>query len=293
MRYAGPYTWLLPAMALINAHSLMVLAFLAHDVSHSTVIRKKYIRIPLETLLWAMVLIPVTLWRRIHNQTHHNETNTLSDPDRRFLSSERNTQTTIYSHLILPNRYTARFKPLVGLQFIVYIYKHLIAAFVGREAFKNIVSHTPKYTFGQRCKLTAELSVVIAIQFGIFLAVGGRWQVFIWASPITILLASSCVMLYVFTNHFLNPLCEDTDPLMGSTSVAVPEWVDKLHTNFSYHTEHHLFPGMNSIHYPMISKLLQQHFPERYNRVPFRVAWMRLWLLNDFLTPNEAGEGQF
>ena len=144
MRYAGPYIWLLPIMSLINAHSLMVLAFLAHDVSHSTVTRKKYIRVPLETLLWAMVLIPVMLWRRIHNQTHHNETNTLSDPDRRFLNSERNASTTIYSHLILPNRYTTRFKPLVGLQFVAYIYKHLIAAFVRREALKKCRFPYPK-----------------------------------------------------------------------------------------------------------------------------------------------------
>ena len=57
------------------------------------------------------------------------------------------------------------------------------------------------------------------------------------------MLASSVVMGYIFTNHLPNPLCEHSDPLIGSTSVIVPRWIDWLHVNFSYHTEHYVFPA--------------------------------------------------
>jgi fatty acid desaturase len=97
-------------------------------------------------------------------------------------------------------------------------------------------------------------------------------------------------MLYVFTNHFLNPLCEHSDPLVGSTSVIVPRWMDWLHDNFSYHTEHHVFPGMNPRYYPEVSRLLQKHFPDRYNRVPFGEAWRRIWQQEEFISESKPAK---
>ena len=84
-------------------------------------------------------------------------------------------------------------------------------------------------------------------------------------------------MVYIFTNHSKNPLCESNDPLASSTSVAVPHVFDKLHQNFSFHTEHHLFPGMSSEHYPLVSELLKKEFPERYHRRAIGEVWHQLW----------------
>ena len=64
--------------------------------------------------------------------------------------------------------------------------------------------------------------------------------------------------------------------------------MDWLHDNFSYHTEHHVFPSMNPKFYPEVSRLLQEHFPERYNRIPLREAWRRLWLRDEFI--DETGK---
>jgi fatty acid desaturase len=111
-----------------------------------------------------------------------------------------------------------------------------------------------------------ELAVIVAFQVALGLFLGSWWR-YVLAVPVPLLVASSVAMIYIFTNHFLNPLCEKADPLVGATSVSVPKFFDWLHDNNSYHTEHHLFPSMNPRFYPMVSALLTEHFPDRYNRL--------------------------
>ncbi|MEL7086528.1 MAG: fatty acid desaturase, partial [Cyanobacteria bacterium J06597_1] len=53
----------------------------------------------------------------------------------------------------------------------------------------------------------------------------------------------------------------------------VPKILDVLHLNFSYHTEHHVFPGVNSDYYPQVQALLLEHFPGRFNLLPAMTAW--------------------
>ena len=88
---------------------------------------------------------------------------------------------------------------------------------------------------------------------------------------------------HVFTNHFLNLLGDGTDPVKATTSVIVPTWFDRLHFNFSYHTEHHLFPNMNSEYYPALSRILAEHFGREYNRILIGSAWSQLWKLESFV----------
>ena len=63
------------------------------------------------------------------------------------------------------------------------------------------------------------------------------------------------------------------DPLINSVSLRVPKLFDLLHLNFSYHTEHHIFPAMNSDYYPVLQELLKTHYPERFNLVNGEQAW--------------------
>jgi fatty acid desaturase len=62
-----------------------------------------------------------------------------------------------------------------------------------------------------------------------------------------------------------------------ATSVIVSPLLDWMHLNFSFHTEHHLFPAMDGRFLPLVSRLLQEHFPARYHRVPIACAWRRAW----------------
>jgi fatty acid desaturase len=103
-----------------------------------------------------------------------------------------------------------------------------------------------------------ELVVIILFQIGIFNAVGRNLVAYLFASPICYLFTSAIFNTYIFTNHFLNPVTEHSDPLLGTTTVEVPTLINKLHFNFAYHTEHHLFPSMNSKFCPELSKIFTE-----------------------------------
>lgn len=121
-----------------------------------------------------------------------------------------------------------------------------------------------------------------------FYSVGGRWLLFLWAGPLAYLTASGVVMAYIWTNHMLNPLCEHNDPLVATTSVSVPKVINWLHSNFSFHTEHHVFPSLNSDYYPLVSALLKERYSDRYNQLPIAEAWRKLWRREEFLDLNAS-----
>ncbi|MDM3849029.1 MAG: fatty acid desaturase [Aphanizomenon gracile PMC644.10] len=81
------------------------------------------------------------------------------------------------------------------------------------------------------------------------------------------------LIFYIYTNHLLCPMTNVNDPLINSLSIRVPKLFDLLHLNFSYHTEHHIFPGMNSDYAPMVQELLQTHYPKRFNLLNAGKAW--------------------
>ncbi|NJO76538.1 MAG: fatty acid desaturase, partial [Leptolyngbyaceae cyanobacterium RM1_406_9] len=83
-------------------------------------------------------------------------------------------------------------------------------------------------------------------------------------------------MFYIFTNHMLCQMTSINDPLVNSVSLKIPKLFDVLHLNFSYHTEHHIFPGINSDYYPVVQKLLQTYHPKRFNLLEAREVWRLL-----------------
>lgn len=282
LRAAGAW-WVMLPVSLLIGHSMACLLFLAHDVSHSSVVGSRAAKRSLELLLWGLNVIPPTLWRRLHNHTHHVENNTVRDTDRPYRASENTVAVWAYNRLFFPNRRTPLHGPLVPFHFITYIVRHVVTALLPAGRRPSIVTFKPNYTAAHRFAILAELLVICAIQFGIWRLMSGDWLRYVFAVPIPLLAASSVAMAYIWTNHMLNPLCEHADPLVGSTSVVVPRWVDWLHDNFSYHTEHHVFPSMNPRYYPEVSRLLEHHFPDRYNRIRFGNAWRRIWQQDEFI----------
>jgi fatty acid desaturase len=276
--------WLLLPISLILGHSMACLLFLAHDVSHNAVVRNRFLRKTLEMTLWGVNMIPPSLWRRVHNQTHHVETNTVGDPDRVFRKSEGTISAILYNRIFLPNRKTPLRHPFVLFHFTTYIARHVLTFLMPGNHKLPIVTAKPLYSFSEKRAILFEMVIIVLIQCFIWFSMKQDWQRYFLAVPIPLLMASAVAMSYIFTNHFLNPLCEYTDPLLGSTSVIVPKWIDWLHDNFSYHTEHHVFPGMNPRYFPKVSVLLAEHFPDRYQRIPFREAWRRLWAAEEFIS---------
>jgi fatty acid desaturase len=81
-----PHVWW-PVLGLVVGNSVSILSFYAHDVTHRSVTTNKYLLYPTELLLWGLIFVPASLWRRVHG-THHAHTNGDDDPDRRFLAQE-------------------------------------------------------------------------------------------------------------------------------------------------------------------------------------------------------------
>jgi fatty acid desaturase len=275
--------WLAILASLVLGHSQACLVFLGHDLSHNAIVKDARIRRPLELLIWGLNLIPPSLWFRVHNQNHHPETNTLKDTDRVYRACEETRANRLYNRLFHPNRKTPLRHPIVLVHFVTYIIRHLVAALMPEDRKPSVVTFKPSYSPALKRQILTELAIIAAFQVALWFFFRGSWWRYVLAVPVPIILASCVAMTYLFTNHFLNPLCEKADPLIGATSVEVPRFFDWLHDNNSYHTEHHLFPGMNPRYYPLVSGLLRQHFPNRYNRMPIGEAWRRIWAQDEFI----------
>jgi fatty acid desaturase len=268
-----PHRILWAPVVLIIGNSSACLAFLAHDFAHRSVIKNRTLLYPLELVLWGFNLFPPTLWRRIHG-AHHAHTNGTDDPDRRFLTSELSLSGTVAAATLYPNRY--RWNVGFWLQWSVYGIRHALAAlFYSGSSKPGYVTAKPLYQPGDRFWIALEIGIIAAWQITLCLFLGGAYKL-IYVTVIPLAFTSAIVSWYFFTNHSLNPIDDGNDILAASTSVIVPPVFGLLHSNFCYHTEHHLFPTMNPAYYPLVSKLLQQHFPERYQRISIWRAWSML-----------------
>ena len=270
------------AMALIlfgtiAGHSLAAIGFLSHELTHGVIIRNKQFLFFAEKFFWGIALVSPTMWRRAHNQTHHPYLNTPKDCDRRFLETEKTTFHRWYVFLIYPNAEMFPWNPLIWTYMNLYFLRNTIAVFLNGGKCIPIVPAMPCYRKGDGRKVMLDVLFILAIFCMLFFVGGFSLIRFSEMIVVSQLVASIIVMAYIFTNHMLNPITTESDAIGGSTSVIVPAWLDWLHTHYSYHTEHHVFPTLNSDYYPQLSLLLQKRFPDKYRRIPIRDAWRQLW----------------
>ena len=78
-RFVRPVYW--PILTIVIGHSLACLAFLAHELSHRSIIRDSKTIRGLELLFWSLNFFPPTLWDKLHNESHHARPNTLLAAD--------------------------------------------------------------------------------------------------------------------------------------------------------------------------------------------------------------------
>lgn len=292
------YRWIhdSPAMApvagLIIGHSLSCFGFLGHEISHNAVVRNRTLRYPL--LLWTFGLnfVSPTMWNRLHNDAHHGNAGTPGDPDRPFLEDEHSPVTAWYARIFYPSSESWK-TILVFVHFVSYLLRNMAGVFYPAGSKPAIITSKPAYQSRERWWIAAEILLMLTMQFGVWLAVGANWWAFTWASIVPLCISSAVIMAYVFTQHFLNSIEHDTDPINGTTSLIVPKWIDWLHCNFSFHTEHHVFPTMNSEYYPLVSQALREEAGSDYTRIPARSAWRELWKVKMFrrLSTPPAGTG--
>lgn len=92
------------------------------------------------------------------------------------------------------------------------------------------------------------LPLTIWLSLGMWLG----WMQWAFFYLIPLFVGNFIVIAYIATNHLLNPLLQEDDPIAGSLTVTTWRVIDILHLNFSYHTGHHIFPAMNPKYAPHV-----------------------------------------
>jgi len=262
-----PTWYVIVGLSLLTGISYACLFLFCHELTHGTIVKKQPNRYIAELFYWSFSGMPPTLWEKIHNMSHHKSMNSYDDPDRRTFKSEKNLWSSVYNLFIYPNK-TLRFSFTVGFAMIFYTSKHLAAVFFPSKKRPAIVTFRPEYKVREKRKIFLEFLFVLAMQ-GVQVAILG-WKLYLIVSLISWFIWSSGLIIFIITQHLRNPNFKDSaDPLLTTTSVIVPPFLDKLIDWHSYHVEHHVFPGINFDYYPVISEKIRDHFPDRYERIPF------------------------
>ncbi|WP_139488835.1 fatty acid desaturase family protein [Brevibacillus dissolubilis] len=251
-------------IALVLGLSFAGKCFLGHEILHGTVVRRPWLR----DFLGAIAFFPMStgpgLWRKWHNVTHHVHTqHDVNDPDA-WSTLEQLMKRPLLSHMYrLP-----RFVRSTGYFSFLTINFSFVAT---RNFFVNLKNFEAK----KRPLLWMQFLIPWGTWIGLLFMVGLEKWIFAYLIPA--LIANFILSAYIATNHNLNPLTAVNDPLANSLSVRVPKWVDVLHFNFSYHAEHHLFPGISPKYYPLVKEHILKMWPERYHSMSFGKAMLALW----------------
>ncbi|MBW4670841.1 MAG: fatty acid desaturase [Cyanomargarita calcarea GSE-NOS-MK-12-04C] len=274
-RWSTYLLWLYLPLAVVMGNSVIVLLFSSHELMHGSAIRNSRLIYTFSFIGLAILWMSPTLWKAVHNREHHNKTNSLDDPDRNYLSSQPKTWGKWIQNLFVPSAEVNPITFTVGMAtaWLVHNFRNLTSVLLFNSKSVNYVPAAFTISNKERRRIAGEYIVIFAIHFSIlaYLEFNLLKIVFAYLIPIGIGYAGS--MFYIYTNHMICQMTSVNDPLINSLSVRVPKIFDLLHLNFSYHTEHHIFPGMNSNYYPLVQELLKEYYPERMNLLDVKDAW--------------------
>jgi len=267
--------WLYLPLSLIMGNSVIILLFTTHDILHSKTIENPWLRQVISLLGLTMLWMPPTLWKAVHNRQHHNKTNSLQDPDRNYLDSQPKTWGKWIQNVFVPSSEVHPIFLTIGMAHAwgVHTFRNLTSILL----FNDGQAQYPVVAFVVSPKERRAIALELLLMIGLH----GSILAFLDFHPLKLLLSYflplwigySGLIFYIYTNHMLCRMTPENDILINSLSIRVPRIFDRLHCNFSYHTEHHLFPGINSDYYPQVQQLLQTHYPNSFNLMNAGDAW--------------------
>lgn len=251
-------------LALVIGFSFSSMGFLGHEILHGTVVRTPWLRNFLGAVFFWPLCTGPRLWRKWHNIEHHVHTqDEIKDPDA-WPTVNKATQNFIVRAVY---KLPLSVRSLFGFFFLAIQF-----SLHSSNMFKLYIK---EFTGKNRAAVVMQLVLPWASWIGLLLLIGPVKWFFAFLLPL--LIANMIVMGYISTNHRLNPLVDVNDPLANCLTVTVPKWVDVLHFNFSYHTEHHLFPAMNPKYYPLVKEEILKQWPERYHQMSLPRALITLY----------------
>ena len=277
-RWPGFWPLAFLPFALVMGNSVIVLLFATHDLLHGSSLRGRAWRRAVGLLGLALLWMPPTLWHAVHNREHHSATNSLDDPDRSYLESQPATWGKRIQHLFTPSDTVRPLWLAVGLASAwgVHNLRTIASVLLFNNGAPNFTPASFRVSPKERLLIGLELLAIVGLHAGVIVWLDGQPLKLLLGYFIPIWIGYAGAIAYIYTNHLLCPLTEINDPLANSLSLRLPKILDLLHLNFSYHTEHHIFPGLNSSYYPQVRRLLQEHYPERYQLLEGPEAWRLL-----------------
>lgn len=264
--------------SLVMGNAVIVLLFSTHDLLHGRQTGWAGGRRLVSLLALALLWMPPSLWRAVHNREHHSQTNSLADPDRSYLESQPDSWGKWIQHRFTPSDEIGPIGLTLGLMSAWGVHNLRTLASVllvpdGRAIFPPAAFRLPAR---DRRRIAIELVAIVGLHAAVLAWLGLEPRALLMGYFLPIWLGYAGAMAYIFTNHLLAPLDDTNDPLLNTLSLRVPAWLDLIHLNFSHHTEHHIFPGLNSSYYPQVRRLLLQLYPDRFQLMPARQAWRLL-----------------
>lgn len=273
--------WINLGIAVVLGSCFASLGFLGHEILHGTVVRKAWLR----DFLGGIAFLPLStgprLWRKWHNMEHHQHTqHEEKDPDA-WLSIDE-----LAKHRFLSWIYKLPFSVRAFVSFLSLTFTFTM------HSTKMFMRYLKEFKREKKPSVWMQFLFPWALWISLLFVLGLEKWVFAYLLPV--LIGNFIVMAYISTNHRLNPLVPVNDPLANCLTVTVPKWVDAIHFNFSYHTEHHLFPGMNPKYYPMVKDRIKKMWPDRYHEMSLVRALIALWKTpriyyqqNELVDPNQ------
>jgi fatty acid desaturase len=270
--------WLYLPLAAIMGNSIIVLLFSSHDLMHGSVQKKSPLTYPIAFLGLSMLLMPPTQWKSLHNLVHHNNTNSLADPDRNYLYQQPDTWGKWIQNLFVPSVEVNPLWLIVGMagSWAVHNFRNLSSVLLFNDKSVDYVPAAFTVSPKDRLKIALECLGILGIHLGVLFYLEFNPIKVALAYILPIAIGHAGAMFYIYTNHMGCRMTSINDPLINSASLRVPKIFDLLHFNFSHHTEHHIFPSINSNYYPMVQELLQIHYPDQMNLIDAGQAWRLL-----------------
>ncbi|GAX37807.1 fatty acid desaturase family protein [Nodularia sp. NIES-3585] len=270
--------WLYLPLTIIMGNSVIALLFSSHDLMHGSVIRNSKLAYFFSFLGLTMLWMPPTLWKSVHNRVHHHQTNGLGDPDRNYLEKQSKTWGKWIHHLFVPSPEVNPLWLIVGMTSAwgVHNFRNLTSVLFFNSKSVDYVPAAFTVNAKDRRAIAAEIVLMSIIHLSILAYLEFNPLKLILGYFLPVAIGNAGLMFYIYTNHLLCPMTDVNDPLVNSTSLRVYKFFDLLHFNFSHHTEHHIFPGMNSDYYVMVRELLKTDYAEKFNLLDAQEAWRLL-----------------
>ncbi len=277
-RWPVALLWLYLPVTLIMGNSVIVLLFSSHDLMHAKIIKNPYGLRIVSLLGLAMLWMPPTLWKNVHNRVHHNKTNALGDPDRRFLYQQPNTWGKWIQNLFAPSQTVNPFWLMIGMAsaWSISTFRNLTSVLIFNSEDVGYVPAAFKVCPKERREIALEFLTILIVHVSILSYLHFNLFKLVLSYFLPTAIGYAGIIFYVYTNHMLCRMTNINDPLANSISIKVPKLFDLLHLNFSYHAEHHIFPGLNSDYYPLVQDLIKTYYPDSNYILSAKEAWWSL-----------------